>query len=176
MGVVLQIHPHPQACLPSAATYTNVCLLFNHSSTRMSSLVPNVRLHRRGRRRRRSIVVSAKPSSDSSTTTLDSTPEKIDVKRDGVDVKTTLLSRLWKVAAPYWSSDDKVQARLQLAAVFALTLGTTGISVGFNFLGRDFYNSLASNFSSFSIHTHLYLYACMICPYFALVVILFSFA
>jgi len=27
--------------------------------------------------------------------------------------------------------------------VFALTLGTTGISVEFNFLGRDFYNALA---------------------------------
>ncbi|KAJ7949053.1 ABC transporter D family protein [Quillaja saponaria] len=56
----------------------------------------------------------------------------------------TLFRRFWKVAAPYWFSDDKVQARLQLAAVFALTLGTTGISVGFNFLGRDFYNALAN--------------------------------
>lgn len=56
----------------------------------------------------------------------------------------SILKRLWKVAAPYWSSDDKVQARLQLAAVFALTLGTTGISVGFNFLGRDFYNALSN--------------------------------
>ncbi|XP_010925713.1 ABC transporter D family member 2, chloroplastic [Elaeis guineensis] len=56
----------------------------------------------------------------------------------------TLLRRFWKVAAPYWSSEDKVQARLRLAAVFALTLGTTGISVGFNFLGRDFYNALAN--------------------------------
>lgn len=37
-----------------------------------------------------------------------------------------------------------MQARLRLAAVFALTLATTGISVGFNFLGRDFYNSLAN--------------------------------
>ncbi|XP_022149771.1 ABC transporter D family member 2, chloroplastic [Momordica charantia] len=55
-----------------------------------------------------------------------------------------LLKRFWKVAAPYWFSDDKVQARWQLAAVFALTLGTTGISVGFNFLGRDFYNALAN--------------------------------
>ncbi|CAK7326010.1 unnamed protein product [Dovyalis caffra] len=55
----------------------------------------------------------------------------------------TLFRRFWKVAAPYWFSEDKVQARLQLAAVFALTLGTTGISVGFNFLGRDFYNALA---------------------------------
>ena len=38
--------------------------------------------------------------------------------------------------------------RWQLAAVFALTLGTTGISVGFNFLGRDFYNALASTFTT----------------------------
>ncbi|KAL6627192.1 hypothetical protein ACP70R_030918 [Stipagrostis hirtigluma subsp. patula] len=63
-------------------------------------------------------------------------------KRDGTDLKT-LATRFWKVAAPYWWSEDKTQARLRLAAVFALTLGTTGISVGFNFLGRDFYNALA---------------------------------
>jgi hypothetical protein len=63
-------------------------------------------------------------------------------QRDGTDLKT-LARRFWKVAAPYWWSEDKVQARLQLAAVFALTLATTGISVGFNFLGRDFYNALA---------------------------------
>lgn len=56
----------------------------------------------------------------------------------------TLLRRFWKVAAPYWSSDDKVKARFWLVGVFALTLATTGISVGFNFLGRDFYNALAS--------------------------------
>ncbi|PNT17160.1 hypothetical protein POPTR_010G176400v4 [Populus trichocarpa] len=56
----------------------------------------------------------------------------------------TLFRRFWKVAAPYWFSEDKEPARLQLAAVFALTLGTTGISVGFNFLGRDFYNALAN--------------------------------
>lgn len=63
-------------------------------------------------------------------------------KRGGTDLKT-LATRFWKVAAPYWWSEDKTQARLRLAAVFALTLGTTGISVGFNFLGRDFYNALA---------------------------------
>ncbi|KAG0606312.1 hypothetical protein M758_9G131200 [Ceratodon purpureus] len=64
-------------------------------------------------------------------------------KRQGSDLPT-LLRRFWKVAAPYWSSDDKVKARFWLAGVFALTLATTGISVGFNFLGRDFYNALAS--------------------------------
>lgn len=65
-----------------------------------------------------------------------------DDKRDGSDLKT-LARRFWKVAAPYWWSEDKTQARLRLGAVFALTLATTGISVGFNFLGRDFYNALA---------------------------------
>ncbi|KAE9621521.1 hypothetical protein Lal_00032692 [Lupinus albus] len=56
----------------------------------------------------------------------------------------TLFRRFWKVAAPYWTSDDKVQARLRLAGVFALTLATTGISVVFNFLARDFYNALSN--------------------------------
>lgn len=66
-------------------------------------------------------------------------------KGENPDLKT-LFRRFWKVAAPYWTSDDKVQARLQLAGVFVLTLATTGISVGFSFLGRDFYNALASKF------------------------------
>ncbi|GBG78463.1 hypothetical protein CBR_g26493 [Chara braunii] len=55
-----------------------------------------------------------------------------------------LWHRFLHVAKPYWNSEDKVQARLRLAAVFALTLATTGISVAFSFLGRDFYNALAS--------------------------------
>ncbi|GFQ06000.1 ABC transporter d family member 2 chloroplastic [Phtheirospermum japonicum] len=66
-----------------------------------------------------------------------------DAQRKVPDVQS-LVRRFWKVAAPYWFSDDKVEARWRLAAVFALTLGTTGISVGFNFLGRDFYNALAN--------------------------------
>ncbi|XVF44357.1 hypothetical protein PTKIN_Ptkin02bG0113900 [Pterospermum kingtungense] len=64
-------------------------------------------------------------------------------QRKGSDLNM-LFNRFWKVSAPYWFSDDKVQARLQLAGVFTLTLATTGISVGFNFLGRDFYNALAN--------------------------------
>ncbi|KAM7269776.1 hypothetical protein ACFE04_025273 [Oxalis oulophora] len=55
-----------------------------------------------------------------------------------------LLRRFWQVTAPFWFSDDKLAARLQLAAVFALTLSTTAITVAFNFLGRDFYNALAN--------------------------------
>jgi ABC-type uncharacterized transport system fused permease/ATPase subunit len=76
------------------------------------------------------------------------------LQRAGTDLKT-LATRFWKVAAPYWWSEDKTQARLRLAAVFALTLGTTGISVGFNFLGRDFYNALAGTvWCSVKIVTH----------------------
>lgn len=101
---------------------------------------------RRGPRRRRNAKVATRSSTSDSTSTS-STPESKeneDGNRKNPDLKT-LLRRFWKVAAPYWySEDDKVQARLQLAAVFALTLGTTGISVGFNFLGRDFYNALAN--------------------------------
>lgn len=70
------------------------------------------------------------------------------LQRQGSDLPT-LLRRFWKVAAPYWSSEDKVKARFWLAGVFALTLATTGISVGFNFLGRDFYNALASKYANF---------------------------
>ncbi|CAK9221261.1 unnamed protein product [Sphagnum jensenii] len=84
-----------------------------------------------------------------STETPDIAPQSLrndpayELKRVGSNL-STLLRRFWKVAAPYWSSEDKVQARLRLAGLFALTLATTGISVGFNFLGRDFDNALAS--------------------------------
>uniref|UniRef100_A0A7C9ALG3 Uncharacterized protein n=1 Tax=Opuntia streptacantha TaxID=393608 RepID=A0A7C9ALG3_OPUST len=84
------------------------------------------------RSQKRSLVIKASAS-----------PPLITDNRKSPDLET-LLRRFWKVAKPYWSSEDKVQARWRLAAVFALTLGTTGISVAFNFLGRDFYNALAS--------------------------------
>lgn len=82
----------------------------------------------------------------------------VEVQGENPDLQT-LFRRFWKVAAPYWSSDDKVQARLQLAGVFALTLATTGISVGFSFLGRDFYNALASKFLCYTyVHYYFYFY------------------
>lgn len=64
-------------------------------------------------------------------------------QREGSDLQT-LINTFWKVVAPYWMSDDKFQARLRLGSVFSLTLATTGINGGFNFLGRDFYNALVS--------------------------------
>lgn len=46
-----------------------------------------------------------------------------------------------QLALPYWQENP--DARWRLAGVVALTLGTTGVSVLFNFLGRDFFNALA---------------------------------
>ncbi|XP_030964624.1 ABC transporter D family member 2, chloroplastic [Quercus lobata] len=120
-----------------------------HSSTIMSS-VTNVRSRPRSRRRT-SFATRSSSSNDSSSTSTPESNEKEEVdnnnnnsNRKGPDLQT-LVRRFWKVAAPYWyCEEDKVQARWQLAAVFALTLATTGISVGFNFLGRDFYNALAN--------------------------------
>ncbi|KAL6783973.1 hypothetical protein ACKKBG_A04255 [Auxenochlorella protothecoides x Auxenochlorella symbiontica] len=58
---------------------------------------------------------------------------------------SVILSRLKTLALPYWmESSEKVQARWKLARVLGLTLGTTGISVVFNYLGRDFFNALAA--------------------------------
>ncbi|KAG2664358.1 hypothetical protein I3760_16G078600 [Carya illinoinensis] len=129
----------------SCPVKSHVCFLSKHSSI-MPTLVATYVRPRRKRRRMTRIVASTKssPPDSPSTSTSATNPDEKDVKRDGPDGQTTLLRRLWKVAAPYWYSDDKVPARWQLAAVFALTLGTTGISVGFNFLGRDFYNALAN--------------------------------
>ncbi|GBG78462.1 hypothetical protein CBR_g26492 [Chara braunii] len=69
--------------------------------------------------------------------------EASDDQMKSPDIRT-LWYRFIHVAAPYWSSEDKTQARLRVAAVFLMTLATTGISVAFNFLGRDFYNALSS--------------------------------
>ncbi|XP_052207305.1 ABC transporter D family member 2, chloroplastic [Diospyros lotus] len=97
----------------------------------------------RRRRRRGSSSDKSTFFSLPSAAAVESPSPQPDDQRKGTDLQT-LFRRFWKVAGPYWFSDDKVQARLELAAVFALTLGTTGISVGFNFLGRDFYNALAN--------------------------------
>ncbi|KAJ0230407.1 ABC transporter type 1 [Hirschfeldia incana] len=111
----------------------------SHLILRHSHLPPPLRhesttIHRSKISRFRS--VSAASSSSSS---LLPTP-----RPDKASELRALWKRFWKVAAPFWYSEDKDQARLRLAAVFALTLATTGISVGFNFLGRDFYNALSN--------------------------------
>ncbi|ESQ29839.1 hypothetical protein EUTSA_v10011270mg [Eutrema salsugineum] len=112
-------------------------LLLRHSDHSSSPPLRHESIHRStiSSFKRRSVSTSA--SSSSLLPQPPSRPDKASELR-------ALWKRFWKVAAPFWFSEDKNQARLRLAAVFALTLATTGISVGFNFLGRDFYNALAN--------------------------------
>ncbi|KAL5746683.1 hypothetical protein ACOSP7_027829 [Xanthoceras sorbifolium] len=119
-----------------------VCL--SHKNTYPSIFAVMPPFSRSRARSRRSLNSKIKCSTTAADSSLSLTPDPDPDKNRKVPELNTLFKRFWKVAAPYWYSDDKVQARLQLAAVFALTLATTGISVGFNFLGRDFYNALAN--------------------------------
>ncbi|KAG8053059.1 hypothetical protein GUJ93_ZPchr0001g32654 [Zizania palustris] len=124
--------PRPSRRLVSGASFASL-----HARVHCPPAVASS-MRRRGRRRARAPQASAAAGE----ATGDGSGPDAEDKRVDTDLKT-LARRFWKVAAPYWWSEDKVQARLRLGAVFALTLATTGISVGFNFLGRDFYNALA---------------------------------
>ena len=52
------------------------------------------------------------------------------------------LRDLWRLARPYWHSEEKTTARLLLAAIVALTLAMVYLSVQFNSWYNDFYNVL----------------------------------
>ncbi|XP_057474728.1 ABC transporter D family member 2, chloroplastic-like isoform X1 [Actinidia eriantha] len=132
-------HTH-SVCILSAAPPPKSSLCFPNHYMFPSLTVPSSTATPTRRRRRDASTLS---SSSSAAATGSSPQPDGDAQRKGPNLPT-LGRRFWKVAAPYWFSDDKIQARLQLASVFALTLGTTGISVGFNFLGRDFFNALAN--------------------------------
>jgi len=52
------------------------------------------------------------------------------------------LRDAWRLAKPYWFSDDKVWAWGLLAAVVALNLGSVYLNVRINFWRNDFYNAI----------------------------------
>jgi putative ATP-binding cassette transporter len=52
------------------------------------------------------------------------------------------LRELWRLARPYWFSEEKTSARLLLAAIVGLTLTMVYLSVQFNSWYNDFYNVL----------------------------------
>ena len=51
------------------------------------------------------------------------------------------LRHAWRLAKPYWFSDDKVWAWGLLTTVIALNLGSVYLNVRFNFWRNDFYNT-----------------------------------
>uniref|UniRef100_A0A1D1Z8Q0 ABC transporter D family member 2, chloroplastic n=2 Tax=Anthurium amnicola TaxID=1678845 RepID=A0A1D1Z8Q0_9ARAE len=135
--VLPRCHPFriPILSRPPCSRYHLSCL-----SPRSRSVLCFVAMRRRKRVSTCRMISASVSANDSPSPAGE---EGKDEMRERPDI-STLLRRFWKVAAPYWSSEDKIQARLRLGAVFALTLATTGISVGFSFLGRDFYNALAN--------------------------------
>lgn len=54
-----------------------------------------------------------------------------------------LWSGFWRIARPYWSSDDKVRARALLVALTLLLLGTTALSVTISYAIRDLMTALS---------------------------------
>ena len=73
---------------------------------------------------------------------------------------TSFLGKVWNLARPYWSSDERWPARGLLVAIVALTLGIVYMSVLLNEFSRDFYNAIQEkNYEDF---TALLLYFCML--------------
>ncbi|WOH67312.1 ABC transporter ATP-binding protein/permease [Bradyrhizobium sp. BWA-3-5] len=60
------------------------------------------------------------------------------------------LATVWRIAAPYFSSEDKLAGRVLLAAVIAIELAIVGINVLINQWNLRFYNALQDrNWDSF---------------------------
>ena len=101
-------------------------------------------------RARRAVRIAAAegPAGDGTRTDVDgdvvtSAPDTTPPPGAEVDLGA-VFGRFKQVASPFWTDPkSSSNARWLLAGVVGLTLGTTAISVGFNFLGRDFYNSIA---------------------------------
>jgi len=58
-----------------------------------------------------------------------------------------VFDRFLTMAKPFWQTETNPNARsaqLKLGGIVGLSLACTAISVGFNFLGRDFYNYLSA--------------------------------
>ena len=53
-----------------------------------------------------------------------------------------LLLDAWRLARPYFASEEKYRAWLLLATIIGLTLGLVGLDVVLSFWNRAFYDSL----------------------------------
>jgi putative ATP-binding cassette transporter len=56
--------------------------------------------------------------------------------------QSSLRKRVWSLIRPYWTSEERWAARLLLAVIVVLNLGTVYIEVLFNDWNNGFYNSL----------------------------------
>lgn len=71
-----------------------------------------------------------------------------------------IYQRLVKLVKPFWVDNlDRKQPLLALGGVVVLSLMTTGVSVVFSFLGRDFFNALSSK-NEAEFYSQLVKYLC----------------
>ena len=56
--------------------------------------------------------------------------------------KSNLLREVWRIARPYWFSEERWVARGLLAAILAMNLTQVWINVRLNYWRNDFYNAL----------------------------------
>ena len=54
----------------------------------------------------------------------------------------SFLGKVWKLAQPYWASEERWRARGLLAAIVTLSIGLVYLLVQFNQWNRDFFNAL----------------------------------
>src|SRR5262245_26624551 len=70
-----------------------------------------------------------------------------------------VLASIWKLAVPYFRSEDRRAGRLLLAAVIGLELGAVGITVLINQWNARFYNALQDRSWNNFVHEIL-VFAC----------------
>ncbi|HEV8026960.1 MAG TPA: SbmA/BacA-like family transporter, partial [Stellaceae bacterium] len=58
--------------------------------------------------------------------------------------KSRVLREAWRIARPYWFSEERWLARCLLAAVLVMNLAQVWINVRINSWRNDFYNTLQS--------------------------------
>ncbi|KAI3431377.1 hypothetical protein D9Q98_004431 [Chlorella vulgaris] len=136
---IAAVRPRPLAPLCNISSRLLVCPRLVPTSSPQQRKRPAVRFSVRSEKRDGSVATEAKPLVPAGNTVLSR-------KHEGASTDlAVLLPRLKKLVLPYWNeSEDHNSVRWKLAGVFALTLGTTGVSVLFNFLGRDFFNALSA--------------------------------
>lgn len=133
-----------RVCRISSATSSIASFPVTRARQRRRPRLDRVAFHRRATVRAAS---SVDDDDDGANADDDAAPARVNASRPppGAEVDLSSLSARFKeVATPFWvDPSSSGNARLLLIVVVCMTLGTTAISVGFNFLGRDFYNSIA---------------------------------
>src|ERR1700733_4376067 len=56
--------------------------------------------------------------------------------------KRNFLRKIWALAGPYFSSEERIRARLMLAGLIGLTLMQIAVQIRFNGWNGDFFNAL----------------------------------